>query len=458
MTRIEADVVVIGAGLSGLVAARDLVAAGKRVTVLEARDRVGGRTLSVPLAGQVVDLGGQWIGATHDRLRALCDQLRVDTFHQYGRGRKVLVRRGRRRTYRGLLPRIPVMDLVELGWKIATLEKLARSVPLERPLGAALAAEWDAQSLAAWLEQRVRTDGARDMLGLAAQMIFAVEPRELSFLYFLLYVHAGGGLTRLADTRGGAQERRIRGGAQQLCERLAAALPEPVALEQPVRAIAQDRRGVVVRTATGAKILAGRAILAAPPVLLDRIAFEPALPPMRARLQRSMPAGSVIKVVLAYDRPFWREAGFAGEAISVDGVVRAVFDDTSPDGSHAALVAFVVGDAARKLTGVRDDGVADFVATDLAVMFGERAREPIEVVSKNWIDDPWSAGCYVGVMPPGALTDVADALRTPCGRLHFAGTETAIHHVGYLEGAIEAGQRAAAEVLARAASDRQFAA
>jgi monoamine oxidase len=446
------DVIVVGAGLSGLVAARALARAGRRVRVLEARDRVGGRTLSSEEHGQIVDLGGQWIGDRHDRLRALAAELGVETFAQHAAGKKVLDRGGGKlRTFTGLLPKIGLFGVADLGLALLRLERLARRVSLEDPLATPRAAELDARSLADWIERRVRTRAARDLVGLAAQMIFAAEPRELSLLYFLLYARSGDGLQRLAEIERGAQERRFVTGAQSICARLAGELDGRIALEHATHAIEQDASGVVVRTAAEA-FRARRAILALPPAMLRRIAFTPALPLARAQLHARMPMGSVIKCIASYDRPFWREAGYSGEAFSTTGLVRATFDDCSPSGDHAALVAFVVGDAAKQLSR-RCASSAErraAIVAELARLHGPAAAAPASYVDKDWVADEWSGGCYVGVMPPGLLSETAGALRAPLGRIHFAGTETARRHMGYLEGAIEAGERAAAEVLADA--------
>jgi monoamine oxidase len=447
------DVIVVGAGLSGLIAAREIARAGRGVRVLEARDRVGGRTLSAAHGGQIVDLGGQWIGDKHERLRALAVELGVETFPQHATGRKLFDRGdGKPRAFTGLVPKIGLLGVADLGLALLRLERLARRVSLHDPLATRGAAVLDARSLADWIERRVHTRAARELVGLAAQMIFAAEPRELSFLYFLLYARSGEGLQRLAEIERGAQERRFVTGAQSICERLAGGLGDRIALDRAVHAIEQDAAGVVVRTAAGA-FSGRRAILALPPAMLRRVAFAPALPPARAQLHARMPMGSVIKCVAAYERPFWREAGYSGEAFSTAGLVRATFDDCSPSGDHAALVAFVVGDAAKQLSRQPAEARRAAVVAELARLHGPAAGAPTSYLDKDWLADEWSGGCYVGVMPPGLLSETAGALRAPAGRLHFAGTETARHHMGYLEGAIEAGERAAAEVLADAALD-----
>jgi monoamine oxidase len=279
-------------------------------------------------------------------------------------------------------------------------------------------------------------------------MIFAAEPREISFLYFLLYANSSEGLQRLASIERGAQEQRFVTGAQAISQRLAEQLPEPPRLEHPVRAIEQDAGSVTVHTARGS-LRARRAILALPPAMLRKIDIAPELAATRALLHERVAMGSAIKCVVAYEKPFWRESGFSGEAFSTRGVVRATFDDCSPSADRAALVAFVVGDPAKELSRIEMSERRRIVLAELGRLHGPAAHRATDYVDKDWVTDEWSGGCYVGLMAPTILTQTAAALRAPHGLVHFAGTETATHHIGYLEGAIEAGRRAAVEVVAQ---------
>ncbi len=443
--REERDVVVVGAGISGLVAARDLTRRGRRALVLEARDRVGGRTLSVPLGADTVDLGGQWIGPTQDRVRRLAQDLGVATFPQHHQGRKVLALGGRVATYEGLIPKASILSLLEAQLAIRRTDALARRVPLDRPHETEDAAALDSITVETWKRGRLFTGAARGLIDIAVRAIFAAEPRDLSFLYFLFYLASGGGLERMARIADGAQQERFVGGAQEVSKRMAAALGARVRLEAPVQAIEQDERGVTVRSARGAH-RARFAILALAPALAGRIAYAPPLPAARDALTQRVPMGSVIKWVAGYDRAFWRERGLSGEAICDVGPVGAAFDDTSQDGRQPALVGFILGDAARAWSGRPPEERRAAVLESLARFFGPEAARPTAYVDRDWPADPWSRGCYVGYMPPGVLTSVGAALRAPCGRLHFAGTETATRWNGYFDGAVEAGERAAAEV------------
>jgi monoamine oxidase len=439
------DVIVVGAGLAGLCAARDLVKRGMSCLVLEARDRVGGRTLSHRLSRDVIDLGGQWIGPKQHRLAALAGELGVERFPQYDTGTKILSWGGKLQRYEGDLPRLSLLAQLELLWASKRLEKFQRELPPERPWAAARACEWDSITLESWKLRNMRAAGARLFLDIVTRAVFTSEPRDLSFLFFLNYLRSGQGLESLISIRGGAQQERFVGGAQQISQRLADKLGNRVILSAPVRAIEQHEDGVIVRSDVG-QFTAERVIVAVPPLLAGRIHYESPLPADRDQITARMPMGSVIKYVATYERAFWREAGMSGEAFSDTGPTVTTFDDSSHDGTQPALVTFSDGEVARVWGARSPEDRRQGVLDELARFFGPEALEPSDFIEKNWNDDAWSRGCYVGVTGPGALTSFGEALRRPCGRIHWSGTETADQWLGYLDGAIQSGERAAAEV------------
>jgi monoamine oxidase len=443
-----ADVVVVGAGLAGLCAARDLVERGVSCAVLEARDRVGGRTLSQPLAGETIDLGGQWIGPTQHRLAALAKELGVATFPQYHSGRKLLSWGGTLTTYTSDLPRLSLLARAELLWADYRWKAYQEEIPPDAPWNAPRAKQWDGMTLETWKRRHLRSAGARLFLDAVTRAVLTSEPRDVSFLFFLSYLRWGKGLESLISIKDGAQQNRFVGGAQQISQRLAERVAPRVVLDCPVHQIEQLADGVIVRSERGAWH-ARLAIVALPPVLAGRIHYSAALPARRDQITARMPMGSVIKYVAAYGRPFWRAAGFSGEVISDTGITVTTFDDSSADGRHAALVTFSDGDAARNCSGWSAEERRKSVLAEFVRFFGPEAAQPVAFVEKNWNDDPWSRGCYVGVAGPGALTGFGSALREPCGRIHWSGTETATEWMGYLDGAIQSGHRAAAEVFAR---------
>ena len=215
----------------------------------------------------------------------------------------------------------------------------------------------------------------------------------------------------------------------------------------PVRQIAQDADGVTVRGDGGA-VRARRVIVAVPPALAGRIDYTPALPPARDALTQRMPMGSTTKLFAFYDAPFWRSDGRSGESVSSRGPLSFTFDNSAPDGPPYCLLGFAVGAAARALSTQPQAERRRAVVAHLVRLFGPRAGDPIDFVEQDWSAEPWTRGCPVGALGPGGWTQFGDALRRPVGRLHWAGTETARVWTGYLEGALEAGDRAAREALA----------
>jgi monoamine oxidase len=438
----------VGAGFAGLAAARELKKAGASVAVLEARDRVGGRILNVPInRKEVVEIGGQWVGPTQDRVLGLIDQLGLETFPTYVDGANVYYRSGTRQTYTGTVPPASPAALVEVLNVINALDSMAQGVPPDAPWDAPNAAEWDAQTFETWKLANTSSDEARDLVDLSTEAVFAAEPGDLSLLGVLFYIRSAGGFNRLIDTAGGAQDSRVVGGSQLIAIRMAKKLGTSVVLKAPVHKIRHGKDGVRINAA-GGEWLAKRAIVAVPPTLAGRIEYSPKLPGSRDQLTQRVPMGSVVKCMAVYDEPFWRADGLSGMATSDTGPVKLTYDNSPPDGRPGVLLGFIEGQEARELTRISRTERRVQVLDSFARYFGERARtEARKYVDKSWAEDEWTRGCYVGYTPPGVLTGYRQALREPISRIHWAGTETATVWNGYMDGAIESGQRAAAEVL-----------
>jgi monoamine oxidase len=441
------DVVIVGAGLAGLTAARALTAAGVDVVVLEARERVGGRTYTRPASdGTLIDHGGQWIGPTQERLAALAEAVGVKTFRSYDSGNNIEYKRGQRTIYSGTIPMSEPEVTMEVVEMLLNLSVMASEVPLDAPWTAPRAAEWDAQTMATWAERNVQNEGARDLLTLVIESVFSVEPRDLSLLPFLFYVHSGGNLNMLLSVTGGAQESRFVGGAQAVSNRVAEALGERVILNAPVRTIIQDDMGVLVES-DALSVRARRAIIAIPPALAGRLLYRPALPGYRDQFTQRMPMGTVIKVHCLYDTPFWRDEGLSGQVVSDAGIIRITYDNSPESGRPGVLLTFIEGDEGRAWGRRSPEERRAAVLECLVRYFGEKAGRPYEYLEQNWAEEEYTRGCYAGVMPPGVWIAYGEALRAPVGRLHWAGTETATVWMGYMDGAIQSGERAAAEVL-----------
>jgi monoamine oxidase len=426
------DVAVVGAGLAGLVAARDLLAAGLSVLVLEARDRVGGR------------LG---VGPPQDRVLALAEELGVGLYPTYEEGEHFLAVNGAVKRYSGDDFALPEDALADVGETQQRLEEMASTVPLEEPWRAAQAAAWDAQTLDTWLVANANTEIGLGYWRTLVPALFSAEASEMSLLHFLFYCRSGGTIDRLVATHGGAQESRLEGGSQHLASRLAEQLGDVVRLGSPVRAIRQDDRGVEV-TYNGGVGEAGRAVVAIPPTLAGRIRYSPALPPLRDQLTQQVPMGYVIKVQIAYPEPFWRAEGLSGSVFSLDDEVSVIFDNSPPDLSCGVLLGFLEGAHARLAGRLPPQERKELILSVFAKFFGSRAANFDEYVEKDWATEEWSRGCYGGRFGTGVWTGYGEALREAVGRIHWAGTETAEIWNGYMDGAVRSGERAAHEVLA----------
>jgi monoamine oxidase len=443
----QVDVVVVGGGMAGLSAARDLLAANVSVLVLEARNRVGGRLLNHKLAnGPVVELGGQWVGPTQDRVLALAEELGLRLFPTYTEGEHFLAMDGSVKRYAGedfALSGDAFAD-VEETWE--HLQQMADEVPLEAPWSAENAGTWDAQTVDSWLVANTKTKIGLGYWRTMVPALFSAEAAEMSLLHFLFYCRSGGTLDRLVATHDGAQESRLEGGSQELALRLADRLGDTVRLGSPVGAIRQDDRSVEV-THDGGVVRAGRAIVALPPTLAGRIRYSPALPPLRDQLTQQVPMGYVIKAQVAYPEPFWRAEGFSGSVFSLDDEVSVIFDNSPPDLSCGVLLGFLEGRHARRAGKLPPEERKELILSVLEKFFGPRAAEPEEYVEKDWAAEEWSRGCYGGRFGTGVWMGYGEALREPVGRVHWAGTETAEVWNGYMDGAVRSGERAAREVL-----------
>lgn len=441
------DVIVIGGGYSGISAAWSLRHQGHSVTVLEARDRVGGRAWSrqVP-GGGWVDNGGQWIGPGQTRILELAREAGVATFPTFQDGDSILVYDGKRTVYgpgdaHSLGIPVPAADLHDFMAAVAEIDRLAKDVPPEAPWAASRAREFDYQTMQSWMDQNLSTDGAKFALHSVVAGYFAVEPSDLSFLHFLFYIAAAGGVEELEAS---SLVWRFEGGAQEIPNRLADRLGDVIRLDAPVRKIDQTGSTVIVETDTGS-FAARRVIVATSPALAARIQYLPAMPASRDQYAQRMPLGSVIKCHAVYPRAFWRDSQLNGQVVSEEEV-NSIFDNSPADGVPGILVGFIEGEPARRWFDSPEAEVREKMMASFITHFGEQARQPMHFYYANWAREPWSRGCYCGVPTPGTWTNFRDTPRRPVGRLHWAGTETATEWVQYMEGAVRAGQRAAAEV------------
>ena len=445
---LEADVCVVGAGFAGLTAARRLTQGGLSVAVIEARDRVGGRTWTQTVDGVPIDRGGAWFAPHHDAGLALAREVGVSTYKTWVAGSHLLIGDGRVRRYKGLIPRISPAAVLTIALAQRRLNRMSKRVPLEAPWATKRAAEWDNETIGSWLDRtRVSTSIGRALLTMAVRGLMASDLHEVSLLHLLFLAHAHGGIDKLFSIEGGAQENLVVGGMGSVAQKVAADLGDRVQLKAPVRRILQTAGHVTV-FADGVDVHARRVIVTVPPALALDIEFEPALPDDRRALYRMAVAGEETKTLLVYDRPFWRDDGLSGQSAEPDSAAEVTIDASPADGSRGVLAGFTFGPVAAALDKMSEGDRRSALLGAMADRFGARAAQPDEIIETSWFREPWSRGCSFAHLPVGALTTYGHLLRTPYGAVHWAGTETATVSHGAVDGAVRSGERAAGEVIA----------
>jgi len=450
---VDVDVVVVGAGLSGLAAARDLQRRGFSVRVFEAMDRVGGRVASATVDGAHVDLGGTFVGPGQDRIIALADEAGVSRYATYEAGDNLILWRKAAKRYRGLTPPIGLAALLDLARIRSAFERLSRRIPVGRPWDAPDAAGLDAQTLGSWLVAHHASRATYDLMAVVCKTSWGCEPSEVSLLYVLHYVAQAGGLDPMLDTRDGAIEQHFVEGSHEIAVRVADELGDGVVrLGRPVLRVDwsdDDQAGagsvVTVHTDDGVTV-ARRVVIAVPPAMRRRIRFVPELPATHRQMAQRWSPGVLSKAYVVYDTPFWREEGLSGMSISDEGPTFVTFDASPPDASRGVLLGFIGGDYAREWDGVDAAERRIRTVSALADLFGPRALEPSGYVDQRWGEEDWLGGGPTAAPGPGAVATLHAALVEPVGPLHWAGTETARRWAGHMDGAVSAGERAAHEV------------
>jgi putrescine oxidase len=446
---LDRDVVVVGAGPAGLMAARTLRAAGRSVAVLEARDRVGGRTWSREVDGAFLELGGQWVSPDQTELLGLLDELGMSTFPRHRDGASVyLAADGSRHEFTGNM--FPAGERTEAEMKrvIAALDELVADIGAERPWAHPRARELDTISFAEWLHGQTDDAAARENIGIFMAGGMLTKPAHaFSVLQAVLMAASAGSFSNLVD-EDFILDRRVVGGMQSVSQTMAAALEEgTVFLESPVRTIRWDDSRALVRSER-VTVRAGHVIVAVPPTLYSRISFEPALPWLQQQMHQHLSMGLVIKVHAVYERPFWRDKGLSGTGFGAKELCQEVYDNTNHEDTRGTLVAFVSDELADDLLRRPAEERRDAILRSLANYLGDEALEPTVYFESDFASEEWTRGAYAASYDLGGLHRYGADQRKPVGPISWACSDLAAEGYQHVDGALRQGRRAAEEILA----------
>lgn len=444
-------VTVIGAGLAGLAAAYDLHRAGWRVTVLEARDRVGGRVHSLRsfTDGLVAEAGGEFIEESHTRMIALAKQfgLKLAPAASWRGGDKDWA------SFNGKSG--PLADASVWGFNLAEevdrewdfLSELSRFVPdPNQPQLAREAAHLDAQSARDWIESLDVHPFAKQYFVQHIRSEYTTEPERFSLL----------DLARNAAMYYSTVERppsmRVIGGNDQIPRALADALPD-VRLNAEVTSICILPDEVLITARQNNSYLMLRSafvILAIPLTAARRIDFNSSLPMAYQKLVDEVSYGAVTKVMIEYRKRFWNERGWSGRLTTDAPIVMTWHATSHIEHERGILTAYTGGESGARLSALSDEERIKVAVAEIEKLFPGSSDLIENTATIAWLNEPYTRGSYMA-LAPGEVTAHWRALLEPAGRLFFAGEHaTAIQ--GFMEGAVESGQRAAATIIANGGS------
>jgi putrescine oxidase len=444
------DVIVVGAGVTGLTAAWRLAQAGQDVLVLEARDRVGGRLRTeahgAPGAEADFEIGGQWVSPDQDALLGLLEELGLPTYPRYREGESLYVdRAGARHRFTDDLP-VDDATAAAIAQLTKTLDTLAAAMDPARPWDLEDAAHLDSISFRAWLEQQCDDPVAVDNVALYIGPAMLTKPaHSFSALQAVHMAASAGSFSHLVDADV-ILDRRVVGGLQRVPLTLAERLGDRVRLGQDVTLVEWDADGAVVHVGPDL-YSARRVVLAVPPTLVRRI--QPELPAEHRIAREHQSFGLVIKVQAQYETPFWRADGLSGTGFAPYQLVHEVYDNTPEGEERGTLVGFVSDVRADEAGRLTDEERRRQVLASFAAFFGDAALSPLTYVESDWQHQELTGGAYGTSFDLGGLSRWGAVLREPLGPIDFGSSDVAGHGFQHVDGAIRVGAEIAERIIGR---------
>lgn len=455
MLNLDRDVVIVGAGPSGLTAARELKKAGLSVAVLEARDRVGGRTWTDTVDGAMLEIGGQWVSPDQTVLLALLDELGLKTYSRYREGESVYIGAdGTPIRYTGDSFPVSATTGAEMDKLIGLLDALAAEIGPTEPWAHPKARELDTVSFHHWLRQHSPDEEACNNIGLFIAGGMLTKPAHaFSALQAVLMAASAGSFTHLTD-EDFILDKRVVGGMQQVSLLQAAELGDDVVLNSPVRTINWQEKAdggySVTAVSEQATVNARFVIMAVPPNLYSRVSFTPPLPRRQHQMHQHQSLGLVIKVHAVYSTPFWREAGLSGTGFGAGSLVQEVYDNTNYGDTRGTLVGFVSDEKADAVFELSAEDRKRAVLESIAGFLGEKALEPEVYYESDWGSEEWTRGAYASSYDLGGLHRYGKDQHAPVGPIYWCSSDLAAEGYQHVDGAIRMGRTTAARIAAAA--------
>jgi putrescine oxidase len=447
MQNLDRDVVIVGAGPSGLTAARELKKAGLSVAVLEARDRVGGRTWTDTIDGAMLEIGGQWVSPDQTALMDLLDELGLKMYPRYRDGESVYIGAdGKRTQYTGDTFPVNETTKAEMDKLVAILDELAAEIGPTEPWAHPKARELDTISFHHWLRRNSTDEEACNNIGLFIAGGMLTKPAHaFSALQAVLMAASAGSFTHLTD-EDFILDKRVIGGMQQVSLLQAAELGADVVLNSPVRTIKWDDNGVTV-VSEQATVNARYVIMAVPPNLYSRVSFDPPLPRRQHQMHQHQSLGLVIKVHAVYDTPFWREDGLSGTGFSAGALVQEVYDNTNYGDTRGTLVGFVSDEKADAVFELSAEDRKKAILESIAGFLGDKALTPEVYYESDWGSEEWTRGAYASSYDLGGLHRYGKDQHANVGPIYWSSSDLAAEGYQHVDGAVRMGQATAARIV-----------
>ncbi len=451
MLNLNRDVVVVGAGPSGLTAARELKKSGLTVAVLEARDRVGGRTWTDTVDGAMLEIGGQWVSPDQTALLELLAELNLETYPRYRDGESIYIGAdGSPVRYTGDTFPVDPDTAVEMDRLVTLLDGLAAEIGPTEPWAHPKARELDTISFHHWLRQNSANEEACNNIGLFIAGGMLTKPAHaFSALQAVLMAASAGSFTHLTD-EDFILDRRVVGGMQQVSLLQAQELGDDVVLDSPVRTINwepdADGGHRVTVVSDRATVNARFVIMAVPPNLYSRVSFNPPLPRRQHQMHQHQSLGLVIKVHAVYSTPFWRDKGLSGTGFGADALVQEVYDNTNHADPRGTLVGFVSDEKADAMFELSPEERRKAILESIAGYLGDEALTPEVYYESDWGSEEWTRGAYASSYDLGGLHRYGKDQHAPVGPIYWSSSDLAAEGYQHVDGAIRMGRITAARI------------